>query len=169
MEGPSSDDWKTSVFFIHDQLECKREEDPPENAIVTVRRATRETQASHPIIITLCRILTRPGLDPYPAQFLAPVEVDLQTQAYLCGGLTAMANFSSMVTGTAPTCFRTKNEKIALYQTGQWRLCLSGELSEPDRLLSSQLGSFTNRANIPGFCCGCAQFAVCSLILFLLR
>ena len=26
--------WKEHLFFIHDQLACAREEDPPENAVV---------------------------------------------------------------------------------------------------------------------------------------
>ena len=32
--GTSTSRWKEHLFFIHDQLACAREEDPPENAVV---------------------------------------------------------------------------------------------------------------------------------------
>eukprot|EP00039_Didymoeca_costata_P008949 m.118915 g.118915 ORF g.118915 m.118915 type:complete len:743 (-) comp14296_c0_seq1:2237-4465(-) len=98
--------WKENLFLIHDSLECSREEDPPENAIVV---------------------------------FLAPVEVEVRTQVYLCGGLVAMGRFGISITGAAPRVFRTVTEKIALKCVNNYMLFLSGAMQEPDTLLAEQL------------------------------
>jgi hypothetical protein len=93
--------WKEHLFFIHDQLGCQREEDPPENAVIV---------------------------------FLSPVEVEIRTQVFLCGGMVAMANFGVTITGTAPQVFRTVKEKMALKVVDNYslvRFTHSGRYSLP--------------------------------------
>eukprot|EP00040_Diaphanoeca_grandis_P024922 m.137713 g.137713 ORF g.137713 m.137713 type:complete len:735 (-) comp29939_c0_seq1:248-2452(-) len=110
MQAPEEADrpvvWKEHMFIVHDVSAAKKEEDPPENAIVV---------------------------------FLSPVEVEIRTQVYLTGGLVAMSNFASSVTGGPPRVFQLGNEKIATKIFGTYSLYLSGNDSEPDDLISAQL------------------------------
>lgn len=71
--------------------------------------------------------------------FLAPVEVEVRTQVYLTGGLVAMTNFATSITGLSPKVFQLGSEKIAVHCIGHYSLYLSGNESEPDDLLYAQL------------------------------
>lgn len=106
MDDPDKPTWKEHLFIMHDRSACKREEDPPELAIVV---------------------------------FLSPVEVEVRTQVYLCGGITAMTNFGSSITGHPPRVFQMGVEKMACKVVGRYSLYLSGNQGEPDDLIYNQL------------------------------
>lgn len=64
----SEQKWKEHLFFIHDQLACAREEDPPENAVVVFLapveveiRTQVKIYAVVPSVFSCCALYSRAG------------------------------------------------------------------------------------------------------------
>jgi hypothetical protein len=65
--GATTQRWKEHMFFIHDQLACVREEDPPENAVV---RPPPLFRALHSVLTPLCYMPVLPVLGTLHVQLV---------------------------------------------------------------------------------------------------